>query len=132
MSICGLTFCLVFARPVQTQPAKEEKVEKSVEKSPEEIKEPTEEEETQEPKKEKEEEVEAEGEGEGAGEGQASIFLSPLRLARKTKMKLVVCHVTLLDGTDFTCEVEVRQRDALTVKSPTSSHFNVVEMGTMK
>uniref|UniRef100_A0A7N6BU64 FERM domain-containing protein n=1 Tax=Anabas testudineus TaxID=64144 RepID=A0A7N6BU64_ANATE len=93
-----------------TEPAKEEKVEKSVEKSPEEIKEPTEEEETQEPKKEKEEEVEAEGEGEGAGEGQASIFLSPLRLARKTKMKLVVCHVTLLDGTDFTCEVEKRAK----------------------
>lgn len=109
MCICDLIFFLVFARTLQTQPAKEEKVEKTVEKSPEETKETTEGEETEEHKKEKEGEVEAEGEGEGAGEGQTSIFLSPLRLARKTRMKLVVCHVALLDGTDFTCEVEVRR-----------------------
>lgn len=82
-------------------------MEKTVEESPEETKETTEGEETEEHNKEKEGEVEADGEG--AGEGQTSIFLSPLRLARKTKMKLVVCHVVLLDGTDFACEVEVRQ-----------------------
>ncbi|XP_028997950.2 band 4.1-like protein 2 isoform X8 [Betta splendens] len=90
-----------------TEPAKEEKEEKSSEKSPEETKETKGEEGAEELKKEKEGEVEAKGEG---GEGQTSIFTSPLRLARKTKMKLVVCHVTLLDGTDFTCEVEKRAK----------------------
>lgn len=78
-------------------------MEESAEKSPEETKETTEGEGAEE--EEKEGAVEAEGE---AGEGQTSIFQSPLRLVRKNKMKLVVCHVTLLDGTDFTCEVEVR------------------------
>lgn len=80
-------------------------MEESAEKSPEETKETTEAEGAEEETKEKEGAVEAEGE---AGEGQTSIFQSPLRLVRKNKMKLVVCHVTLLDGTDFTCEVEVR------------------------
>lgn len=80
-------------------------MEESAEKSPEETKETTEGEGAEEETKEKEAAVEAEGE---AGEGQTSIFQSPLRLVRKNKMKLVVCHVTLLDGTDFTCEVEVR------------------------
>uniref|UniRef100_A0A8C7Z3W4 FERM domain-containing protein n=1 Tax=Oryzias sinensis TaxID=183150 RepID=A0A8C7Z3W4_9TELE len=42
------------------------------------------------------------------GDGQTSIFQSPFRLVRKPKMKVVVCHVTLLDGTDFSCEVEKR------------------------
>lgn len=46
--------------------------------------------------------------GGGGGEGNTSIFQSPLRLVRKNKMKLVVCHVNLLDGSDFSCEVEVR------------------------
>lgn len=62
--------------------------------------------------KEKKEEQEGDAAGEeeqrGEGEGQTSIFQSPLRLVRKTKMKLMECHVSLLDGTDFTCEVEVR------------------------
>lgn len=80
-------------------------MEESAEKSPEETKETTEGEGAEEETKEKEGAVEAEGE---AGEGHTSIFQSPLRLVRKNKMKLVVCHVTLLDGTDFTCEVEVR------------------------
>uniref|UniRef100_A0A3B4YY13 Erythrocyte membrane protein band 4.1 like 2 n=1 Tax=Seriola lalandi dorsalis TaxID=1841481 RepID=A0A3B4YY13_SERLL len=66
-------------------------------------------EESAEDKKEQEDEVQGEGEG-GTEEGQTSIFQSPLRLVRKTKMKLVVCHVTLLDGTDFTCEVEKRAK----------------------
>lgn len=73
-------------------------MEDGAEKSPEDTKEIAEEQ-----KVEKEEKV-----GEVEAEGQPSIFQSPLRLARKTKMKLVVCHVTLLDGTDFSCEVEVR------------------------
>lgn len=81
-------------------------MEETVEKSPEETKETTEgEAPAEEEKKGQEGEAEVEGEG---GEGQTSIFQSPLRLVRKTKMKLVVCHLTLLDGTDFTCEVEVR------------------------
>ncbi|XP_056260929.1 band 4.1-like protein 2 isoform X7 [Seriola aureovittata] len=92
-----------------TEPAKEEKVEESAEKSPEETKETTEGEGAEEDKKEQEDEVQGEGEG-GTEEGQTSIFQSPLRLVRKTKMKLVVCHVTLLDGTDFTCEVEKRAK----------------------
>ncbi|XP_059212003.1 band 4.1-like protein 2 isoform X7 [Centropristis striata] len=98
-----------------TEPAKEEKVEESPEKSPEETTVPAEEEGAEEQKKEQEGEVEAEaeaevGEGGGGGEGQTSIFQSPLRLVRKNKMKLVVCHVTLLDGSDFTCEVEKRAK----------------------
>ncbi|XP_028253979.1 band 4.1-like protein 2 isoform X3 [Parambassis ranga] len=91
-----------------TEPVKEEKVEESAEKSPEETKETTEGEGAEEEKKGQQPEGEAEG-GEG-GEGQTSIFQSPLRLVRKSKMKLVVCHVTLLDGTDFTCEVEKRAK----------------------
>ncbi|XP_035534049.1 band 4.1-like protein 2 isoform X10 [Morone saxatilis] len=88
-----------------TEPAKEEKVEESAEKSPEVT---TEGEGAEEQKKEQEGEVE--GVEEGEGEGQTSIFQSPLRLVRKTKMKLVVCHVNLLDGTDFSCEVEKRAK----------------------
>lgn len=85
------------------QPAKEEKVEESAEKSLEGTKSTA----AGEGAEEQEQGGEAVEEVEG-GEGQTSIFQSPLRLVRKTKMKLVVCHVTLLDGTDFTCEVEVR------------------------
>ncbi len=87
-------------------------MEESAEKSPEEADVTTEGDGTEEQKKEQEREVAREGEG-GGEEGQTSIFQSPLRLVRKTKMKLVVCHVNLLDGTDFTCEVEVR----LTIES---------------
>ncbi|KAL7388153.1 hypothetical protein ABVT39_008243 [Epinephelus coioides] len=91
-----------------TEPAKEEKVEETAEKSPEEATVTTEGEGAEEQKKEQEEKVE--GEEEGGGGGQTSIFQSPLRLVRKNKMKLVVCHVTLLDGTDFSCEVEKRAK----------------------
>nr|XP_033504179.1 band 4.1-like protein 2 isoform X11 [Epinephelus lanceolatus] len=92
-----------------TEPAKEEKVEETAEKSPEEATVTTEGEGAEEQKKEQEEKVEGEEEG-GGGGGQTSIFQSPLRLVRKNKMKLVVCHVTLLDGTDFSCEVEKRAK----------------------
>lgn len=37
---------------------------------------------------------------------QETSVLSPLKVTKK--MKMVVCHVTLLDGNQFTCEVEVR------------------------
>ncbi len=107
----GLTyfFSFFFFAPRKLhQPVKEEKVNESPEKSPKEAKATTEGEGAEEQKKEQK--GEADGEEEGEGEGQTSIFQSPLRLVRKTKMKLVVCHVTLLDGTDFTCEVEVRPR----------------------
>ncbi|XP_017264606.1 band 4.1-like protein 2 isoform X8 [Kryptolebias marmoratus] len=89
-----------------TEPAKEEKVEEGAERSSDETKKTKEAEGGEEEKKEKEQ-VEAEGEG---GDSQTSIFQSPLRLVRKTKMKVVVCHVALLDGTDFTCEVEKRAK----------------------
>uniref|UniRef100_A0A667ZYY5 Erythrocyte membrane protein band 4.1 like 2 n=1 Tax=Myripristis murdjan TaxID=586833 RepID=A0A667ZYY5_9TELE len=69
----------------------EEKVEESAEKAPEEAKSTAEGEGAEEEKKEQK------------GE-------SPLRLVRKAKMKLVVCHVTLLDGTEFPCEVEKRAK----------------------
>lgn len=108
----SLTYFVSFFPHKPRQPAKEEKVEESAEKSPEEAKVTEEEGEgTEEQKEQKEQEGgEVEGEKEAEGEGQTSIFQSPLRLVRKTKMKLVVCHVSLLDGTDFTCEVEVRLR----------------------
>ncbi|XP_014872392.1 band 4.1-like protein 2 isoform X2 [Poecilia latipinna] len=91
-----------------TEPAKEEKVEDATAKSPEKTKDTAVGEGAEEEKKkEPEGHVEAETDG---GESQTSIFQSPLRLVRKNKMKVVVCHVTLLDGTDFTCEVEKRAK----------------------
>ncbi|KAK0143710.1 Band 4.1-like protein 2 [Merluccius polli] len=87
------------------QPATEEKVEEITEQSPDETKSATEgqapeeeEEEKEEQKKKKEvEEVNKEQAGtedskSPADEGLSSIFQSPLRLVRKNKMKLVVCH----------------------------------------
>ncbi|KAG7508815.1 band 2 isoform X8 [Solea senegalensis] len=111
-----------------TEPAKEEKVDESVEKSPEETKETTEGQGVEEEKKEQEGEVQGEGEGGGGGgeEGQTSIFQSPLRLVRKTKMKLVVCHVTLLDGTDFSCEVEKRAKGQF-LFFKVCEHLNLLE-----
>ncbi|XP_058469267.1 band 4.1-like protein 2 isoform X15 [Solea solea] len=110
-----------------TEPAKEEKVDESVEKSPEETKETTEGQGVEEEKKEQEGEVQGEGEGGGGGEeGQTSIFQSPLRLVRKTKMKLVVCHVTLLDGTDFSCEVEKRAKGQF-LFFKVCDHLNLLE-----
>lgn len=92
------------------QPVKEEKVEESTEKSPEDTKTATEgegAEEEQQKEQGQEAEIKAEGD---PGEAQTSLFQSPLRLVRKNKMKLAVCHVTLLDGTDFTCEMEKRAK----------------------
>lgn len=104
---CGLTHLFLSVPPAPhnlRQPAKEEKAEESPEKSPGEAEVATEGEGAEEQKKEQEGEGKGEEEG---GEAQTSIFQSPLRLVRKTKMKLIMCRVTLLDGTDFTCEVEV-------------------------
>uniref|UniRef100_M3ZXW3 Erythrocyte membrane protein band 4.1 like 2 n=1 Tax=Xiphophorus maculatus TaxID=8083 RepID=M3ZXW3_XIPMA len=93
-----------------TEPlAKEEKVEDTTSKSPEKTKETADGEGAEEEEKKKEPEGHVEAETDG-GENQTSIFQSPLRLVRKNKMKVVVCHVTLLDGTDFTCEVEKRAK----------------------
>lgn len=75
--------------------------------TPEEKKETTKEDQVAEEKKEQEQETQAEADVQ-EGDGQISIFQSPLRLVRKPKMKVVVCRVTLLDGTNFSCEVEVR------------------------
>ncbi|XP_077596625.1 band 4.1-like protein 2 isoform X13 [Stigmatopora nigra] len=60
------------------------------------------------------------------GQGPTSIFQSPLRLVRKSKMKLVVCHVTLLDGSDFTCEVEKRAK-GLFLFFKVCEHLNLLE-----
>ncbi|KAM7368073.1 hypothetical protein PAMP_014324 [Pampus punctatissimus] len=109
-----------------TEPAKEEKVEETTEKTLEEAKSTVEVEGAEEQQKEKEQQRgEAEEEGDG-GEGQTSIFQSPLRLVRKTKMKLVVCHVTLLDGTDFTCEVEKRAKGQF-LFFKVCEHLNLME-----
>ncbi|XP_076021413.1 band 4.1-like protein 2 isoform X2 [Genypterus blacodes] len=100
----------------ETEPAKEEKVEETAEESAEETKQTAEEEGGEgeggeEPKKEQGGE---EGEDKGEeGQGHTSIFQSPLRLVRKAKMKLVVCRISLLDGSDFTCEVEKRSKGQL-------------------
>uniref|UniRef100_UPI0037E9319F band 4.1-like protein 2 isoform X6 n=1 Tax=Semicossyphus pulcher TaxID=241346 RepID=UPI0037E9319F len=113
-----------------TEPAKEEKVEESTEKSPEDTKEATEGEAAEEQKKEQEGEAEGEEEGGGRGgggeESQTSIFQSPLRLVRKSKMKLVVCHVNLLDGTDFSCEVEKRAKGQF-LFFKVCEHLNLLE-----
>ncbi|XP_061668757.1 band 4.1-like protein 2 isoform X6 [Syngnathoides biaculeatus] len=61
-----------------------------------------------------------------AGDGQPSIFQSPLRLVRRSKMKLVVCHVTLLDGSDFACEVEKRAK-GLFLFFKVCEHLNLLE-----
>uniref|UniRef100_A0A3Q2PYS9 Erythrocyte membrane protein band 4.1 like 2 n=1 Tax=Fundulus heteroclitus TaxID=8078 RepID=A0A3Q2PYS9_FUNHE len=93
----------------ETEPAREEKVEDATAKSEEKTKEAAEAEGAEEEQKEKEPQGHVEAEADG-GESQTSIFQSPLRLVRKNKMKVVVCRVTLLDGTDFTCEVEKRAK----------------------
>ncbi|XP_056872287.1 band 4.1-like protein 2 isoform X4 [Takifugu flavidus] len=91
-----------------TEPTKEEKEKDSAEERPEEPKATREEDAAEAAKREPEGAAEGvQGTGE---EGQTSIFQSPLRLVKKGKMKLVVCRVNLLDGTDFTCEVEKRAR----------------------
>lgn len=100
--------CLTQNMSFFLQPAKEEKLEESVQTTPEEKKETTKEADVaEEEKKGQEQETQAEADVQ-EGDGQTSIFQSPFRLVRKPKMKVVVCHVTLLDGTDFSCEVEVR------------------------
>ncbi|KAI9522587.1 hypothetical protein NQZ68_034939 [Dissostichus eleginoides] len=111
-----------------TEPAKEEKVEESAEKSPEETAVTEEGEGAEEEKKEQEGEGEAQREeGERGGEeGHTSIFQSPLRLVRKNKMKLAVCRVTLLDGTDFTCEVEKRAKGQF-LFFKVCEHLNLME-----
>ncbi|XP_020352038.1 band 4.1-like protein 2 isoform X3 [Oncorhynchus kisutch] len=81
----------------ETQPAKEEKAsEKSLEKSA------AEEEETEggEEKKDQEERLKP--------EGGRYFIKSPLKLTKKVKM--VMCHVIMLDGSQFPCEVEKRAK----------------------
>ncbi|XP_061900350.1 band 4.1-like protein 2 isoform X12 [Entelurus aequoreus] len=100
-----------------TEPAGEEKVEESAQKSLEST------EETQEVAEKEEDKKEVEKD---RRQGQTSIFQSPLRLVRKNKMKLVVCHVTLLDGSDFTCEVEKRAK-GLFLFFKVCEHLNLLE-----
>ncbi|XP_016531340.1 band 4.1-like protein 2 isoform X13 [Poecilia formosa] len=108
-----------------TEPAKEEKVEDATAKSPEKTKDTAVGEGAEEEKKkEPEGHVEAETDG---GESQTSIFQSPLRLVRKNKMKVVVCHVTLLEGTDFTCEVEQKRAKGQYLFFKVCEHLNLLE-----
>ncbi|XP_077367452.1 band 4.1-like protein 2 isoform X3 [Festucalex cinctus] len=75
----------------------------------------------------KKERAEAGDDGGGGGGSQtSSVFQSPLRLVRKSKMKLVVCHVTLLDGSDFACEVEKRAK-GLFLFFKVCEHLNLLE-----
>ncbi|XP_019714976.1 band 4.1-like protein 2 isoform X9 [Hippocampus comes] len=108
-----------------TEPALETKVE---EKSVEGVKAAGEggaQEELPEKQQQQKEEAEVKERAEGT-EGQTSIFQSPLRLVRKSRMKLVVCHVTLLDGSDFTCEVEKRAK-GLFLFFKVCEHLNLLE-----
>ncbi|KAG9347477.1 hypothetical protein JZ751_005044 [Albula glossodonta] len=90
-----------------TQPAKEEKGEDSLEKESEETK-------AEEVKKEEEQIVKPEGKPDK----------SPLKLTRK--MKTVMCQVTLLDGTPFSCEVEKRAKGQY-VFFKVCEHLNLLE-----
>ncbi|XP_027896936.1 band 4.1-like protein 2 isoform X7 [Xiphophorus couchianus] len=110
-----------------TEPlAKEEKVEDTTSKSPEKTKETADGEGAEEEEKKKEPEGHVEAETDG-GESQTSIFQSPLRLVRKNKMKVVVCHVTVLDGTDFTCEVEQKRAKGQYLFFKVCEHLNLLE-----
>ncbi|XP_064196142.1 band 4.1-like protein 2 isoform X3 [Anguilla rostrata] len=94
-----------------TQPAKEEKGEDSLEKDAE-----------QKESDEKAEEVKKEDEQIVKPEGKAD--KSPLKLTKK--MKTVVCQVTMLDGTQFPCEVEKRAKGQY-VFFKVCEHLNLLE-----
>ncbi|KAL6095649.1 epb41l2 [Pungitius sinensis] len=104
------------------------KAEETADKVPEESQPAAEGEGAKEVQQKKEQEGDAAGEEEQGGEreGQTSIFQSPLRLVRKTKMKLMECHVSLLDGTDFTCEVEKRAKGQF-LFFKVCEHLNLME-----
>ncbi|XP_076872691.1 band 4.1-like protein 2 isoform X11 [Brachyhypopomus gauderio] len=83
--------------------------------------------ETQPVKEEKEGDLEEEvqQQEEQKGEEQAdSAGVSPLKVGKK--MKLVVCHVTLLDGSQFPCEVEKRAKGQY-LFSKVCEHLNLLE-----
>ncbi|KAK7907286.1 hypothetical protein WMY93_015898 [Mugilogobius chulae] len=109
----------------ETEPVKEEKVDedKSAEEETKAV--PDGEKSQEEQKEQVKETTKAPAEGE-KGDTQTSLFQSPLKLVRKNKMKLVVCHVTLLDGTDFTCEVEKRAKGQF-LFFKVCEHLNLVE-----
>lgn len=55
---------------------------------------------------------------------QETSVLSPLKLTKK--MKMVVCHVTLLDGSQFSCEVEKRAKGQYLLFE-VCEHLNLME-----
>ncbi|XP_056620024.1 band 4.1-like protein 2 isoform X11 [Triplophysa dalaica] len=55
---------------------------------------------------------------------QETSVVSPIKVTKK--MKMVVCHVTLLDGNQFTCEVEKRAK-GLYLFSEVCKHLNLME-----
>lgn len=98
-----------------TQPAKEDQEEECVEKGAEDCK-PAEE-------QEGEEEEEEKGDQSSKPEGP-SILPSPLKLTKK--MKMVVCHVMMLDGGLFPCEVEKRAKGQFLIFK-VCEHLNLLE-----
>ncbi|XP_067272765.1 band 4.1-like protein 2 isoform X13 [Pseudorasbora parva] len=93
------------SKPEEVQVEKEKEEEKEEEKSVGSA-------DTQPVREEKEAEAEAKESEEKREEEQViqqeTSVLSPLKLNKK--MKMVVCHVTLLDGSQFSCEVEKRAK----------------------
>ncbi|XP_057209563.1 band 4.1-like protein 2 isoform X8 [Triplophysa rosa] len=55
---------------------------------------------------------------------QETSVVSPIKVTKK--MKMVVCHVTLLDGNQFTCEVEKRAKGQY-LFSEVCKHLNLME-----
>ncbi|XP_046878263.1 band 4.1-like protein 2 isoform X2 [Hypomesus transpacificus] len=102
-----------------TQPAKEEK-EECVEKGAEEGKPP---EEGEQEKEEEEKEEKKEEDKSCKPEGH-SILKSPLKLTKK--MKVAMCHVMMLDGTQFPCEVEKRAKGQF-LFFKVCEHLNLLE-----
>ncbi|KAI4882701.1 hypothetical protein NFI96_022345 [Prochilodus magdalenae] len=80
--------------------------------------------ETQPVKEEKEADSEPKKGEKGGEETQESSVLSPLKLGKK--MKIVVCHVTLLDGSQFPCEVEKRAKGQF-LFFKVCEHLNLME-----
>ncbi|XP_060738752.1 band 4.1-like protein 2 isoform X11 [Tachysurus vachellii] len=63
-------------------------------------------------------------ESEKKGAEEQSTVVSPLKPGKK--MKMVVCHVTMLDGSQFQCEVEKRAKGQLLFQK-VCEHLNLLE-----
>ncbi|XP_073790089.1 band 4.1-like protein 2 isoform X17 [Danio rerio] len=116
----------------QSRPQEEEQEKEEEEKEKEEEKsvgsadtQPAREEREGEPEvKESEEKKEEKKEQEQVIQPEESAALLPHKLSKK--MKMVVCHVTLLDGSQFSCEVEKRAKGQY-LFFEVCEHLNLVE-----